>query len=539
MAVSSINQERITMRYSHPWRSRFPVAPLILVLLLLVACSDSSGVARGGTSAISTLENRAWVTEAEFAGDPDLHATLGQAIVLDLESGDSAAVENRHRFVVDVWEQASFCLAGDEPLLHHLEVWQTGTTTVEGTVPLAEPRLLHSHSAGAPCSAIDLEPGTYTVSAYHDAGSVEGSLSKAFLHQTNRAQTFGAIAPGDSAETFGRPDFMAFTAPDGGIVSDNITTLTPVPLMTEAEVVTPTEVFLLKWQTNRRGKWEFLFLDSLARPILFLFAQDECPPDNRFYISPDHGGLYCEDKIAIIMPHDHGDGVFDMFETSSGPVAVNASNELYHEVGNSQTPGDTMTLLYKVFDCAGATCDATHLPLQQGEVAFFQGCGFEGPATVFMRDTSNLGIFEEAAQVNVGVSPGTALSVRVGPDTLASIYPEKDYGGAAIEVGADTACLADVGIDTVASLRILDRDNYILSSKGCTGCVLNGIDLGGEDLGNYDFSGALLENAALNGTILRGANLANASLSRAALDSATDFTDADLSCTDLDYVDLS
>jgi uncharacterized protein YjbI with pentapeptide repeats len=151
------------------------------------------------------------------------------------------------------------------------------------------------------------------------------------------------------------------------------------------------------------------------------------------------------------------------------------------------------------------------------------------------RETADLAIFNAAGAAGLAVGSDQARSVRVAPDTVATLYPDVQYGGTRLTVGANIPCLEDttLGNDKLSSFRIIDQSpiNYILSSDGCRDCVLTGVDFAGEDFDGFDFTGTSFAGANLISTSFQHATLTGADFSGAGTQlAATDFTGAVLAC---------
>jgi uncharacterized protein YjbI with pentapeptide repeats len=181
--------------------------------------------------------------------------------------------------------------------------------------------------------------------------------------------------------------------------------------------------------------------------------------------------------------------------------------------------------------------------LQEGEIAIFQECNYQGKAAVFIADTPNLAALT-SSDITLDKS---AASVRLGNNTAITLYSGSGYIGTSQVVKADTPCLAatSIGNNTTSSFQIEPLVPNLLSllksSKACEHCQLAGVDLsglGGLDLSGFDFQGAILDNATgwagtaaplsqLSGALFNNASLKNVDLSNALLYGAN-FTNANL-----------
>jgi uncharacterized protein YjbI with pentapeptide repeats len=175
---------------------------------------------------------------------------------------------------------------------------------------------------------------------------------------------------------------------------------------------------------------------------------------------------------------------------------------LLQYTGTAAAPAPaSVTVLFRFFP------DGTQLgALQEGEVALFPQCNYQGPAAVFALDTPNL-----AALSSSVVRLDQIGSIKLGNNTGMVLYPEAGYQGTGQIVEADTPCLTT----PAASFQVKPlAPTLLVSSKACQKCRLEGIDLSGYDLSGYDLSGAVLQGAILDFADLDGANLLGAHLNK-------------------------
>jgi uncharacterized protein YjbI with pentapeptide repeats len=191
-----------------------------------------------------------------------------------------------------------------------------------------------------------------------------------------------------------------------------------------------------------------------------------------------------------------------------------------------------LTVLFRFFP------DGTQVgALQQGEVAIFQKCNYQGKTAVFIADTPNLA----ALTSSVVTLDKSAASVRLGNNTGIILYTGNGYTGTSQVVETDTPCLTarPIGNNTTSSFQIEPlAPNLLRSSNACENCQLGGADLSGLNLSGFDFQGAILDNATglagttaqpsqLSGVLFNNASLKNVDLSNALLYGAN-FTNANL-----------
>ena len=184
-----------------------------------------------------------------------------------------------------------------------------------------------------------------------------------------------------------------------------------------------------------------------------------------------------------------------------------------------------LTVLFRFFP------DGTPVgALQQGEVAIFQKCSYQGNAAVFIADAPNL-----AALTSSDVTLGAA-SVRLGNNTGIVLYTGNGYTSTSQVVEADTPCLDATRLGSFQIEPL--APNLLRSSSACENCQLVGSDLSGLNLSGFDFQGAILDNATglagttaqpsqLSGALFNNASLKNVDLSNALLYGAN-FTNANL-----------
>jgi len=158
--------------------------------------------------------------------------------------------------------------------------------------------------------------------------------------------------------------------------------------------------------------------------------------------------------------------------------------------------------------------------LYQGEAALFQQSGYQGKTVIFAASTPNVtSLTSPATTIDKAVA-----SIKLGPNTVATIYPQENYGGTAMVVSSSDNLINN--ILQVGSIRIGSLTAYMLSNKGCEGCDFQGIDLSGLDLTGFSLKNAKFGGATLANTKFNGASLAGA-----------DFTGAKISCADFSGID--
>lgn len=151
--------------------------------------------------------------------------------------------------------------------------------------------------------------------------------------------------------------------------------------------------------------------------------------------------------------------------------------------------------------------------LNEGEVALFQSCNYQGKAVVFAAGSANF------AQIDSSVVTldNTAASVRLGNNTAALLYSGPIYTGTRTVIKADTPCLPSPANTSSLLVRPLDRV-VSLGTPDCTNCRLVGANL----------SGANLSGFVLTGADLTGANVACANFSGSSNEQRVDLTQTTL-----------
>ena len=505
--------------------------PMSVVALLSLSLQASGRAIRDVD--VRTID-RPWVHEDEFARDAALHATRDQTVVLHLESWDGRGTpirKNALRFAVEQTLRFSFCIPEGEPHLLRIRLKRhAGPTLING-------------ARGAACNPVTLGPGRYDLEVFHDARTVPAGGVKAFFHRPQKPRLLGGIEA-----AFGAPDFIAFRASNNKIVSgpDN-----QVTWQATADSVGPREVWRMEPQQIQGDPGTFYVLtNGNGFFVNNTHVKTDCDPDFTMYVvvQGDNDIEYCVFLPSPFLINDYGAGTFNLVLTSvtldlefySGGIytKTDGSDELFYNT-QRHLSGETMTWEYKGYDCANG-CDDSTLPLRTGEIALYAQCDFQGPAMVFSADRADLSLYDSAAAQGLAIGSNMLSSIRVGPDTLATLYDEAQFGGNLVRIGTDVACLDDLafGENTASSFRIDGTFGYIVTTESCTECVLTGIDLSDYDFSNMDFTASIFDEATLTGTVFNAAILDRAHFSGAMLDGA-DFTAADLPCTQFDNTDLS
>lgn len=503
----------------------------IPVFILSVLCLPFITAAKPlPEEAISTTE-QPWALEEQFALDLTFHATREQTVVLDLESSGRGSKSNRKntvRLLVEQDRRVSFCIPNDEPHITRIKLKRINGGTIQQS------------RKGDDCEPLRLSAGGYVLEIYHDGRKIMGASRKAFLHQPLKIRFLGSVSddPVGPASNLQSANFMAFRNSNGQYFTDN-TTDPQFFVIAQATTVGRSEV----WRINPAGASfgvKFSFSNGNgARMKYFIPSPGNCSIQEIFTgsVSGCGDGVLGTHGVTARLT-DLGAGNFSLYlsDTScsncaKGNIGAKNNTDLGWDVGN-QGP---FNYDYKGFD------KSSDLVLQPGEVALFAQCNYAGPAIVFHADTPDLSIYNDAASSGLAMGDNMAASLRVGTDTVASLYTDSQYGDQTETFGVDVPCLdTTLGIDTVSSLQIDRLDAYIVSSNGCERCDLSGFDFSNEDLSGMNFAESVLSGADLSGTNLQNTNLTSTDFASVdTLFTGANFTGAQLTCTVFGQVDLT
>ncbi len=499
-------------------------------ILLVVGCGDDDGGAGSEAATVS----RSWVEEREFAADASLHASDHQVVLLDLEpagAGGSQLVDNSFRHVFSETTEIGFCIPDDEPHVTAVEVSDSS-----GAVVLRSER-------GVGCAYATVDAGRYDVRVTHHAGALQPDGAAAFVHrvqqQVGESASTGfadAVTSGFFPPNFALPDFMAFRI--GGLF---VTGATDAPLLSLKAVATSIDEHAV-FRFSRNGSVGTAHLfdmeDGGGAPV----KSPNCGIEGPIFVGESSAASAAQRFIFW----ENGNGFELCLQVAcSGDLAcvVRDSSTKQLRFKDDGTSRAVYTADFKGYDCT--TCDASTLPLEEGDVALFAGENFAGPAFVHRADVAQFSIYNGAAAKGLAIGNDRVRSVRVGPNTMAVLYAADNYAQASVTVLEDASSLAGtaVGNDTVSSMHVntlsTDVKTYVLQSMGCPNCILSGADLSGLDLSEYDFSGARLSGVNFASTSLLGAGLDGASLSAASSLNGTDFADASLRGADFSEANLT
>ncbi len=509
----------------------------LLIAVAVVACSIETSNPVPDVSQV----DRPWVLESEFTVDPSLYASQSQIIVLELEEaqleGDPIH-DNAVRLLLENSSRFSLCIPADEPFVVRAQLKRVGAVPeAANSADSAEGVPVLTSYPGGRCDRVQLSAGYYTLDIFHDARQVPTAGVKAFFYNPQKLDILGSDASSSGTDLA----FMVFKGPDGNYVTNDSFVFEAANLATVGTTVDSYSV----WQVVG-GPSPFGLENGAGKGVNIQVntPSQQCFPE--LYIGSQGGGPICGDTpVQLTMQ-----GAPDAFglqavgaNTTYGidiPVIVEGGILQYTFEPYTDQPA-VMSADYRGFRCVNDDCSGSALVLQPGEVALFSACKFEGPAVVFHSDVPDLSVYDTVAQLGLGLGDDMAASLRVGPDTLVTLYPDAEYGGATLSSAADIPCLDDtaLGSGTASSLQLVaDAADFIISSNGCVNCNLTGIDLSGNDLTAAHFAGANFTNANLAMTLFPLADLSGATLTSATIAGA-DLSAADLRCSDLSNTDLT
>jgi len=489
-----------------------------------------------------------WLTEAQFAADPSLHATHAQTVVLELEStgkGKSAIRKNSVRFLVEEAQDFSFCIPDDEPHIRRIKLKRNGGPTV-----------MNGRRGGA-CKPVELMPGSYSLDIFHDSRTLPLEGKKAFLHRPERRRVRLSDSMGAPLqEQLMYPNFFVPTAgksplgktyyletlqvPETTMFIGALSALDvykvwsfsgppPIALLNDSRLFAP-------WAPAT--EWDATIPASLPLmvgynwqifPLPIQFVQDNCNSNKEnwscaigFLINDQGGGRFTMSADVVDVPAPaviRGTGP----NPSQTPLEVAS-------VTNPNPDFVEFEFLFKAFVDA-----STMPPLQKGEFAVYGQCDFEGTAFVFDSDV-DFAVFSTLLNDEVS-PPGEVKSLKLGPSTFLRMTRLQSEE---IDIGADIEC------ESLAPGKFtifVDALAYIAATNSCINCNLTGIDFSGDDFRGVDFSGAIFTDAILTGTNFSSADLTDANFSTSMSAGSglvgTVFDGATLSCTSFRQADVT
>lgn len=503
-----------------------------------------SNTVKANTFNIITREGP-WLLEKDFDAEPLLHARDGQTVLLELEQnggkrrgGKGKPGQNTLRISVEEENSYRYCLSIDEP---HIERFRLSEVKANGNgrkKKLKRGNALLELYAGDDCGTVNLLPGSYIIDAFHNPRTVpDGKV--AFLRSPDLTQLEGDPLTSSTATLA----FMAWKGPNGKFVQvpngkGNLNATATTVDEYAVWRLDGTKTFKLADGAGGKAQCQSNTSGIVCPPPLFVGPQRKNPNDGNcnsraitFYFEEATSKNFYLIGQNTVYTEDGIEGFDAGFTLDSNEQVVNTNYPNY---------GSRWDVGYRGFDCSIPACDATQLKLQTGEVALFANENFVGPAIVFSTSVPDFSVYAGAASLDLGIGDNAVASVRVGPDTIALLHSNANYGGNVLGLAEDTPSLAGMAVGTaeVSSMAIKNTRQYVIDSNGCEACDLPGVDLSDLALISANFKGANLEGANLSGTSLFNANLEDTNISGATV-SETDFSEANLRCTDLSDNDLT
>lgn len=470
----------------------------IVVGLLAAALSacGSEGPSES-TPAVKTphaVTSRTFVHEREFTAAPALASRPTQVAVLDLEpssTGEPVANILRYRLPEGLHR---FCIDGKDPVLRRLVVEDASGTARASIDP----------STG--CTTIGLAEGTYTFRVFHDPSGIVGGHRVAFLRNgnvsvpiadTNRVPVPGWWAMQPLGDPQGRQGRVA--APPPAIALDTFHYPSVQPMVTDfsSQHFDSNALFIVNPTSGSLGS------NPADGPRMFAAST---PLNVTLAISPtivvaDNSGPELNNPLYNFL----GNLFVADLGNSSGAIGLSVTAANSNAFGNdlsgrytwdpNANGGATVRVLFRFFP--DGKIDP---PLRQGEVALYQGCNYQGKATVFALDAPSFTDLDSA----VVTIDRTTASIRLGNDTAITLFSEAGFTGTSQLVKIDTPCLDGLSIGRgTRSIQIEPLTSTFNVSVDCPYCRLQGIEFElGLTLHGVDLTGADLTNATLPKTVL-------------------------------------
>jgi uncharacterized protein YjbI with pentapeptide repeats len=489
------------------------VAPIGLLLLFSLPVRPDNlmfGAHFQSTPTFRTDATKTYFYEQDFRSDPTLAALPNQVVVLTLHSNLGTGSPEQH-FVRYQLASGNYklCLGG-APLTQM-------TFFNQANKPVAT-------IAANSCSRISLTADSYSIFIFDDRTKVTGQARTVFVQlPAPHVKTINADGTPKSGYWALQPD--PAQDPTGAGRAGRLHAL-PQQKISPPNDNNDYKVYGMPlapdWTSSSFDDTALIRLDTpelySGTPLNFYPVPTE--QDQNFNAilfgngsgSPSYNFL---DKIAI---DDRADGTIRLgatsqtvipalpsfFHTSPRWAIVGATSFLTFPPFLTLNPPPPSMLARLQFRFFPESKGLSAPPLEEGEVGFFQSCGYGGNAAVFSRDIANLTTLS---------SPVTTINhvaaVKLGPNTEVIFYAEPGFAGTSEVIQSDTDCLDSSSFGTsVGSFQVRPSTVQLSVSPDCLSCQLPKVDL----------SNSLLDGASLSGTDLSDANLTAVSFAGAALD---------------------
>ena len=489
-----------------------------------------------GSAALAAAQSPSRVLyEQDFVADPALAALARDIVLFDLEPSPHGQRTRTQlaRYDLEAGKH-TICLDADDPFVMEV-VLEDGRGK----------KLLRLHRPHGPngngngngrqkprkpqCAQVTLAAATYTMRVAHDGGSIAGAHRAAFAQPMSASPRliddagaslggYWALRPDPTLDPRRRIGRVIAPPPDRSVPGTPFTAIRPLLADFTARQIDDAGLFGFADPNDptvgatQPTALNFAKLD--ASGFWTGFADDGQTRSNAFFrtvplVVNDLGGYRFQLGVTR---KDNKPADFFLRSTTFSETTFSLN---YDRRQPDPEPPASLEILFRFYP------DGTLIgELQEGEVALFQQCNYQGRAAVFALDAPNL---SELTSPVITLDK-TAASVRLGNNTGAILHSGLLYTGTEQVVEVDTPCLTGtpIGSGNTSSLQIRSLVSLLVSSRQCERCQLLGVDLSGVDLSGTDAeSGVDLRGANLSGAILTGTNLAFAALEGAILDDVT------------------
>ena len=518
--------EKLTNMFHVPPREPriLPSCPVLLILWIMVA---------GSAPLAEAQSTQRVLYEQDFVADPALAALSTDIVLFDLEPSPHGKTTRTQSARYDLEAgKHTLCLDTDDPFLTDVVLEDArGKKLVRLHLPHGPNG--QGNGRGKPrkpaCAQVTLAAaGTYTMRVAHDGGSIASAHRVAFAQPMSASPRladgtgaplggYWALRPDTSLDPRRRLGRVVAPPPDRSVPGTPFTAIRPLLADFTARQIDDAGLFRFTDPndptvgTHPPGTLDLAKLD--ASGFWTGFADDGQTRNNAFFrtvplVVNDLGGYRFQLGVT------RKDNKPADFFLRSTPFSETTFSLNYDQRQPDPAPPAALEVLFRFYP------DGTQIgELQEGEVALFQQCNYQGRAAVFALDAANL---SELSSPVITLDK-TAASVRLGNNTAAILHSGLLYTGTEQIVEFDTPCLTGTPIGSgTSSLQIRSLSFLLVSSRRCEKCQLLGVDLSGLDLSGTEVeSGVDLKGANLSGATLTATNLAFASLEGAILDDVT------------------